>query len=201
MTRIASTVALAGLVATTSCRHFQNGADNLYEGEPRPSAEVARLAGPIAKVDGVDVSELGPIFALLPGCHIVELRPKIGEGSANGAWSADIGRVVYALPMKAGRLYVIDAELKAGGSSNSVGNASVGGVRVRAVEEDGEGNVVAKFSKAKTKADIERCREADASLRPKPAEAAPQADASIAPSASPAASSRPGVDAGMDVGP
>jgi hypothetical protein len=199
MTRVASTLALAGLIAAGSCRHFQADAHRLYEGEPRPPAEVARLGGPIAKVDGVDVSELGPLFALLPGCHIVELRSKIGEGTASGAWTEDIGRVVYAFQMKAGHMYVIDAELKAGGSASSVGNAGIGGIKLRAVEQDADGNVVAKLSKARTRADIQKCREADASLRAKADDAESPSDASIAP---PAAPSRAGaaVDAGQPTG-
>jgi hypothetical protein len=40
---------------------------------PRPPAEVARLFGPIAAIDGQDVSRQGKSFALLPGCHIVRL--------------------------------------------------------------------------------------------------------------------------------
>lgn len=197
MTRVVSGFALACMLA--SCRHFQSDADRLYEGEPRPPAEVAKLAGPIAKVDGVDVSELGPIFALLPGCHIVQLRSKIGEGTATGAWSEEIGRVIYAFPMRAGYLYVVDAELQAGGSASSVGNAGIGGVKLRAVEEDADGKVVAKFSKVRSKADVEKCREADASLRPKPEEARAQADASIAAPA--VAASRLAVDGGSEAGP
>ena len=200
MTRIASTFALAGLLAAGSCRHFQRDAHPLYEGAPRPSTEVARLSGPIAKVDGVDVSELGGIFALLPGCHIVQLRARIGEGTGTGAWTEEIGRVVYAIAMRAGRVYVIDVELKAGGSASSVGNAGIGGIKLRAVEQDAEGKVVAKLSKARTKADIEKCREADASLRAEPDEVESSADASIAP---PGATSRAAVavDGGLEVGP
>jgi hypothetical protein len=200
MSRIAFTLALAGLVVAGSCRHFQRDAHPLYEGDPRPSAEVARLSGPIAKVDGVDVSDKGALFALLPGCHIVELRKKIGEGSGNGAWTEEIGRVVYAIPMKAGHVYVIDAELKAGGSTSSVGNSGIGDVKLRAVEQDAEGNVVAKLSKARTKADTQKCREADASLRAQPDQAESPADASIAP---PATTSRAAVavDGGLEVGP
>jgi hypothetical protein len=81
-----------------------------------------------------------------------------------------------------------------------VGNAGIGGIKLRAVEQDADGKVVAKLSKARTKADIQKCREADASLRAKPDEAPSEADASIAPAASSAAASHLAVDAGSEVG-
>jgi hypothetical protein len=155
------------------------------------------LSGPVAKVDGVDVSRLGSMFALLPGCHIVELKSKIGEGTSGGAWSEEIGHVVYAFQMKAGHLYAIDTEVRPGGA-DSVGNASVGGIKLRAVEQDANGKVLAKLSRVRSNADIERCRAADADLRATP-EAAAQTDASIAPAA-PAATSRPSLDAGSEAG-
>jgi hypothetical protein len=165
MTRIASMFALAAVltIAFATCRHFQYDAHPLYEGDARPAAEVAKLSGPIAKVDGVDVSHAGSLFALLPGCHIVELPTRIGEGTASGAWSVKLGHVSYAFAMKAGRLYVIDTELLPGNSA-SVGNAAVGGVKVTATERDADGKVIAKLSRIHSKSDIESCGAADASL-------------------------------------
>jgi hypothetical protein len=181
MTRIASTFALAAtlIVAFASCRHFQADAHPLYEGDARPAAEVATLSGPIAKVDGVDVSHVGSLFALLPGCHIVELPTQLGGGTSSGAWSVSIGHVSYAFAMKAGHLYAIDTELQPG-SSASMGNASVGGVKVTATEREADGKVITKLAKIRSKADIQSCEAADADLRapsPKPQ----QRDASIAP--------------------
>jgi hypothetical protein len=202
MTRIASTSALAWIMFASSCRSLGYEAHPLYEGEPRSSAEVARLSGPVVKVDGVDVSRLGSLFALLPGCHIVELKSKIGAGTAGGAGSEEIGHVVYAFQMKAGHLYAIDAETRPGGA-DSVGNASVGGVKLRAVEQDASGKVVAKLSRVRSNADIERCRAADANLRATAEDQeATQTDASIAPTTAPAAMSRPSlpVDAGSEAG-
>jgi hypothetical protein len=197
MTRIASTFALAALltIAFATCRHFQYDAHPLYEGDVRPGAEVAKLSGPIAKVDGVDVSHLGSLFALLPGCHIVELPTQLGEGTSSGAWSANIGHVSFAFAMKAGRLYVIDTELQPGGSA-SMGNAGVGGVKVTAVERDADGKAIAKLSRVHNKGDIESCRAADASLTP-PAATPQHRDASIAPKAPPsAAASTSPIDGG-----
>jgi len=186
MTRIASTFALAAVltIAFATCRHFQYDAHPLYEGEVLPAAEVAKLSGPIAKVDGVDVSHMGSLFALLPGCHIVELPTELGGGTSSGAWSVNIGHVSYALAMKAGRLYVIDTELQPG-SSASVGNASVGGVKVTATERDADGKAIAKLARVHTKGDIESCRAADA-MRARPARPQ-QRDAGVAPKKPPSA--------------
>jgi hypothetical protein len=202
MTRIASTFALAAVltIAFATCRHFQYDAHPLYEGEVRPTAEVAKLSGPIAKVDGVDVSHLGSLFALLPGCHIVELPTQLGEGTGSGAWSASIGHVSYAFAMKAGRLYVIDTELQSG-SSASVGNASVGGVKVTAAERDADGKLIAKLSPIHKKGDVESCRAADASLRASSARPQ-QPDASIAPkNPTPAAAPASPIDGGAVIQP
>jgi hypothetical protein len=197
MTRIASTFALAAVltIAFATCRHFQYDAHPLYEGEVLPAAEVAKLSGPIAKVDGVDVSHRGSLFALLPGCHIVELPTQLGEGTSNGAWSVNIGHVSYALAMKAGRLYAIDTELQPG-SSASTGNASVGGVKVTATERDVDGKAIAKLSRVHNKRDIESCRAADASLRV-PSTKTQDRDASIAPrDRPPAAAQTSAIDGG-----
>jgi hypothetical protein len=195
MTRTASTFALAAVLtlAFATCRHFQYDAHPLYEGEVLPGTEVAKLSGPLAKVDGVDVSHLGTLFALLPGCHIVELPTQLGEGTSSGAWSVNIGHVSYAMVMKAGRLYAIDTELEPG-SSASTGNASVGGVKVTATERDADGKVLAKLPRIQTKGDIASCRATDASLRARPARPQ-QRDAGVAPSEPPAAPSAP-VDGG-----
>jgi len=146
--------ALAG--AGVTCGHFRPAARPLYAGPVRGDAEVARLAGPIAKVDGLDVSELGGSFALLPGCHVVELRQKIGEGGVSGAWSTELRQATYAFRMKAGASYEIDVHLEPG--NDSVGNANVGRARVEAVERDARGQVVANILPARRPADIEACQ-------------------------------------------
>jgi hypothetical protein len=197
MTRIASMFVLAAAltVAFASCRHFQADAHPLYEGDVRPAAEVATLSGPIAKVDGVDVSHMGSLFAILPGCHIVELPTQLGGGTPSGAWSVSIGHVSYAFAMKAGHFYAIDTDLQPG-SSASMGNASVGGVKVTATERAADGKVIAKLAKIRTKADIESCEAADAGLRA-PAPKPQQRDASIAPKdPTPAAAPTAPVDGG-----
>jgi hypothetical protein len=127
----------------------------LYDGPTLPAQDVAVLSGPVAKVDGVDVSEQGAVFALLPGCHVVTLQSQIGEGGVSGAWSADVRKQVYAFRMKAGNSYVIDVRLLPG--NHSVGTANVGSVKIVAVEQDGRGKKIGSIAPARGRADIEAC--------------------------------------------
>lgn len=159
MTRTASLLGLAGVftLAGAACRHFQVEPRPLYEGQARPASEVARLSGPVGKVDGVKVSRLGTLFALLPGCHVVELPSTLGEGSSSGAWSVDIGHVEYAFVMKPGYLYAIEIKTQPGNAA-STGNADVGGVAITAVERDAGGKLLAKIPQVRTKADLEKCQ-------------------------------------------
>jgi hypothetical protein len=148
----------AGALATTggaSCGHFGPVPHPLYPGPARPTEEVARLSGPVVTVDGANVSSLGSSFTLLPGCHVVELQPRIGEGSVSGAWSAEIRHAVYAFKMKAGHSYEIDVHLRAGNSS--VGKGTVGGVKITAVERDPRGAVVGSTTPVRNSADAEAC--------------------------------------------
>jgi hypothetical protein len=127
----------------------------LYDGPTRTAQEVAMLSGPVAKVDGVDVSEQGAVFALLPGCHVVTLQSRIGEGGVSGAWSADVRKQVYAFRMKAGNSYSIDVRLLPG--NHSVGTANVGSVKILAIEQDGRGKKIGTLAPARGRADIEAC--------------------------------------------
>lgn len=175
-------LAIFVLVAiAAACGHFQPRAHPLYPGPARSAAELARLSGPIAKVDGADVSSLGGTFALLPGCHVVELRRKIGEGTVSGAWSADLRQTIYAFRMKAGQSYEIDIQLQSGNNA-SVGNATVGSVSVQAVERDASGKTVAIIPPVRKNADIEACQvwEEDLAKAQPTAEASERADAGSA---------------------
>lgn len=143
-------------IVVVACSHFQPAAHPLYPGATLPTEQVARLTGPVARVDGADVSRLDGAFALLPGCHVVELRRKIGEGTVSGAWSADIPPTTYAFRMRAGRSYEILVHLQSG--NQGVGSANVGSVRVEAVERDSEGRTVANLRPVRKPADLEACQ-------------------------------------------
>ena len=82
---------------------------------------VATLYGPIQSVDGQDVSHKGQTFELLPGCHVVTLQRNIGEGSANGAWAANLPPLTVAFQMKPAHRYAIASDMttRAGRSAAS----------------------------------------------------------------------------------
>ncbi|MBN2576198.1 MAG: hypothetical protein JXP73_16680 [Deltaproteobacteria bacterium] len=150
---LASLLALASAVA---CGHLRSAPRALYPGPALPEERVALLNGPIDSVDGADVSRLGSSFALLPGCHVVGLPARIGEGSVSGAWSVDIGRRFYAFHMRAGRSYAIEIHLRPG--TDSVGTGTVGGVEVRAVEKDARGKTLQTIEPVHGQADIDACQ-------------------------------------------
>ena len=149
---------LLATAAGSACAHFQATPYAIYPGPARPPAEVARLNGPIATVDGVDVSRLGSAFQLLPGCHVVVVREKLGEGSAGGAWSATIPRTVYAFQMVAGRSYDVNVHLQSGGSA-SVGNANVGDVKLTALEREANGKSLGAIGPLRRSAEKTACQE------------------------------------------
>lgn len=77
--------------------------------QPRPPAEVAVVEGPIQKIDGQDVNGRGTRFALLPGCHVVDLDAATnGYSLSSGvAVTGQVQPATYALRMKPGAHYSI----------------------------------------------------------------------------------------------
>lgn len=168
------------VVVVGACSHFQPATHPLYAGPTRPTHEVARLSGPIATVDGVEVSRVGTSFSLLPGCHVVELRRRIGEGTTSGAWSAELRYTQYAFRMKAGASYEIEVQLQPGNAA--MGSANVGGVLIEAVERDPSGKVVGVVSPVRKPAEVDACLAWDQQDQAVPADpvAAPVAPAAAA---------------------
>src|SRR5436190_1922642 len=82
----------------------------LYAGaaRERPASEVGTLSGPIAAIDGQDVSEKGRI-ALLPGCHSFRLLRRIGQVSLpGGGYVATLPQQTFTIDVRAGHAYVIE---------------------------------------------------------------------------------------------
>lgn len=73
----------------------------------RVPEEVATLLGDVATVDGVNVSEHGKFFELLPGCHIVGPPERWGQTDYNHTIWVTIGEASFAIDMKAEHRYVI----------------------------------------------------------------------------------------------
>ncbi len=142
--------------------------------QPRQPQTLARLEGPIATVDGRDVASKGTVFELLPGCHVVTLRHKIGEGVDDGAWSADLSTIVYAFRMRRGHRYSIDTSVRFGpGSQLAPGDESQvhvnveilgaagsthGQLTIAAREREPTGAVVSVLPPSRGGKDIEACK-------------------------------------------
>jgi hypothetical protein len=150
-------LALAGALSLSACIVRGGEPHPLYpnaETGQRPAAEVARLTGPIAKVDGEDVSRLGKSFTLLPGCHIVRLTDKVGDINSQTAsgFVGEMSGVVFAFRMKAGYTYDIDIQL------NDV-NGPTGRMSIGAWERALDGSSKIALGPATSGNEIDACRQ------------------------------------------
>jgi hypothetical protein len=143
-------------VWVSGCAHMVPAPHPLYAGPARVEQELALLSGPVQAVDGIDVSNHGSLFSLLPGCHIVKLRSRIGEGDVGGAWSVDTHGRVYAFRMRAGHSYDIEVRLLPG--KDGLGTSAVGGAEIKAIERDANGSRLQTVARVHGEADIESCR-------------------------------------------
>jgi hypothetical protein len=73
--------------------------------------QIARLFGPIASVDGRDVSRLGGAFEVLPGCHVVRTRADQVESTSYVTVIGRPGGRVFALRTKPGYTYIVKREV------------------------------------------------------------------------------------------
>jgi hypothetical protein len=127
----------------------------LYPPEPpRLRREIALLIGPVETVDGRNVGAQGPIFELLPGCHIVELGDSVGQIGERESLAALSSARVYAFRMRAGHTYRID--VPRGGTPSSAYPTS--GNRTVAREENEHGQV-AFVPLAMSSYDLNACRQ------------------------------------------
>ncbi len=122
-------------------------------GAPRNPDEVAQLTGYVQKVDGQDVTEHGPPFEVLPGCHIVVTPQSWGKVSDVGGIVWKTGHLTFALPMKAGRQYLVEVQ------AAKVGGVTAGG-RVVALEKDMTGSVTQELAPITTQQEVAACRAA-----------------------------------------
>jgi hypothetical protein len=155
---------VAAVAGVAGCAHFQEGPRALYAGPVLPPEETALLSGYVAKVDDVGVSHLGGPFTLLPGCHVITSRDKLGDNSPSGAWSVVMPQLTFPLRMQAGRVYEIQAQRQGSGSETA-------NLKMHAVEIDGSGRKLGEVPASHGKADIEACRawEAEQEAQAQPA--------------------------------
>ena len=94
--------------------------------KPRPDDQVGVLVGPLAVVDGQNVSGKGQTFALLPGCHSFRLLQTTGEinsGSGSG-YITSLPQATLSVLIKAGHYYTFETTLHEVGAP--VGSVSMG---------------------------------------------------------------------------
>jgi hypothetical protein len=127
-----------------------------------PRSEVAEVAGPIEKIDGNEVAGWHGFFDLLPGCHVVELEPRLSifvvgrPARGSGSYQQQFGPlplVTYALRMKAGARYIIRHEPHVGG-----GFWSISGVYLSAREEQPNGPAI-DLAPMQSADEIKACKE------------------------------------------
>jgi hypothetical protein len=112
--------------------------------------KVAMLHGPVHTVDDYNVAGKGQTFELLPGCHIVTLQRNVGEGTAGGAWAANLPRLVIAFEMKPAHRYMINMDVP--DTSGPVGR-----FHLTASEKTPDGKVV-RVPFAGSDEDIRHCK-------------------------------------------
>ena len=124
-----------------------------------PAGQVASVVGPIAMIDGRDVSQMGGWFDLLPGCHVIELQRQSSSSFILGAGGmhAKLAATVYALRMKAGAHYVIQQDVISGGNGSSLRVA-------RSAREELPGGATTDIDPVKSRDDVPACRDWAATL-------------------------------------
>ena len=176
---VAKVLAMSGAVlasallltfALSGCGHIGNArAFPLYPNpdKPRPTASLAHLQGPIGWVDAIDVEPYGTVFDVLPGCHVVTLRRKVGASDVSGAWVADLGTMTYVFWMKPGHLYSVDVSVRFRGASH-------GTMTITAEDRDSAGTTATVVPQARGMREIEACQDWQAAATlPSPEGAAP----------------------------
>lgn len=134
----AATLALGGCIAPPP-------AYPLYRetAPPLGPRQIAQLRGYVRLVDGRDVSGHGAAFELLPGCQLVGTPSLWSRGGDKGATVMNTGELTFALPMRAGYRYLVEAGIGQAYRSGAVGHGGV-----VAYELDAGGNTTRTFAPA-----------------------------------------------------
>jgi hypothetical protein len=143
--RQARTIAAAALALNLSGCIAPTPAYPLYRetAPPLGPRQIAQLRGYVRLVDGRDVSGHGAAFELLPGCHLVGTPSLWSRGGDKGATVMNTGELTFALPMRAGYRYLVEAGIGQAYRSGAVGHGGV-----VAYELDAGGNTTRTFAPA-----------------------------------------------------
>jgi hypothetical protein len=94
----------------------------VYSGDPPRPEDVVRLFGPLAFVDGDDVSPFHEGVGLRPGCHRLTTRSDTVDAMAYGSAPAQVSRAgrggaaTFFVAMKPGHTYVVERRVLHDGS-------------------------------------------------------------------------------------
>lgn len=120
---------------------------------PKPE-EVATLSGYVQRVDGESVPKEASSFELLPGCHLVVTPTEWGRfGGGTGAFIVKTGHRLFALPMKAAHQYAVGLRT----SDQMTGPTA--SMMIEAIETDRKGAVIKAWTPARSRSDVDACRE------------------------------------------
>ena len=118
-------VSLGLSLAVGACIVKSSAPYPLYpDGNPRPDNQVGILVGPLAVVDGQDVSGRGQTFALLPGCHSFRWLRTTGEVNAGAGYVTSLPEQTLWISVEPGHSYTFETTLHEVGSP--VGSATIG---------------------------------------------------------------------------
>jgi hypothetical protein len=151
--RVVLATALVALLLGAACITGSRRGHALYPpGRVMARHEVATLMGYVKEIDGRDESRHGTSFELLPGCHVIGTPTRWGKtDSQTGGAIIDTGKQVFALPMKAGKTYLVEV-----GADGFVTGPTFSAF-LRARELDGEGNTTREFEPARSQEDLAEC--------------------------------------------
>jgi hypothetical protein len=135
--------------------------DRLYPAPPQPLGreQVSTLGGPVQFVDDKEVL-FGGYFELLPGCHIIGTPEKV-LWPVGKARVAIMGRLTFALPMRAGHQYSIEVR-------SGVETAPRWQFTTQVYERDLRGTKTREFEHVTSPKEIEACKEEAAGSLPLP---------------------------------
>ena len=110
------------LLAVGGCLTEEQHAYPLYPGVERPHDRVGILMGPIAEVDGRDISGKGKSFALLPGCHTFRLVRTTGQmDNISSGYVTTLPQAMLWLMVERGHYYTFETTINdPGGPVNAV---------------------------------------------------------------------------------
>jgi len=97
------------LLAVGGCLTEEQHAYPLYPGVERPRERVGILMGPIAEVDGRNISGMGKSFALLPGCHSFRLVRTTGQMDNTGSgYVTTLPQTTFRITVEPGHYYTFE---------------------------------------------------------------------------------------------